>query len=117
VSLNGNFEKATALFENIKTQASQVDSSLTRHVAAIEARSLKALRELEKKMLRAEKRKYADVQNQLRKLKATLFPNNGLQERVENFSLFYAKWGKSFLENLYLHSLSLEQEFTILEEK
>jgi bacillithiol biosynthesis cysteine-adding enzyme BshC len=114
VSLNGNFEKATELFGQIKTQALRVDTTLSKHVAAIEARSLKALQELEKKMLRAEKRKYADLQRQLEKLKSALFPNNGLQERVENFSLFYAKWGKGFIEQLYKHSLALEQEFTVL---
>lgn len=117
VSLNGNFEKATELFEHIKSQALRVDTTLSKHVAAIEARSLKALQELEKKMLRAEKRKYADLQRQLEKLKAALFPNNGLQERVENFSLFYAKWGKGFIEDLYQHSLTLEQEFTVLIEQ
>ena len=117
VSLNGNFEKATALFEQIQQQATNVDKTLSRHVAAIQARSLNALQELEKKMLRAEKRKHGDLQNQLQKLKSALFPNNGLQERVENFSLFYAKWGSQFIEALYHQSLALEQEFTILVEK
>lgn len=117
VSLNGNFEKATALFEQIRQQAMLVDKSLTSHVSAIQTRSLKALQELEKKMLRAEKRKYADLQRQLEKLKAALFPNDGLQERVENFSLFYAKWGQEFIEQLCEHSLTLEQEFTLLMEK
>jgi uncharacterized protein YllA (UPF0747 family) len=78
---------------------------------------LNALQELEKKMLRAEKRKHADLQRQIEKLKAALFPNNGLQERVENFSLFYAKWGKDFIEELHKDSLTLEQEFTILLEQ
>ena len=117
VSLNGNFEKAAQLFEQIRQQATLVDKTLTNHVEAIQTRSLKALQGLEKKMLRAEKRKYADLQRQLEKLKAALFPNGGLQERVENFSLFYAKWGKSFIEELCEHSLTLEQEFTVLVEE
>lgn len=114
VSLNGNFEKATELFEHIKLQASQVDATLSQHVAAIQTRSLKALKELEKKMLRAEKRKHTDLQKQLEKIRTAIFPNNGLQERVENFSFFYAKWGKEFINELYNHSLTLEQEFTVL---
>ena len=117
ISLNGNFEKATALFEQIQLQATSVDKTLSKHVAAIRARSLNALQELEKKMLRAEKRKHVDLQSQLAKLKAAIFPNNGLQERVENFSLFYAKWGSSFIEELYDQSLALEQQFTILIEE
>jgi bacillithiol biosynthesis cysteine-adding enzyme BshC len=117
VLLNGSVEKATTLFEQIKEQALQVDATLSRHVYAIQAKSLKALHGLEKKMLRAEKRKFSDHQVQIEKIKAALFPNNGLQERVENFSRFYAKWGRSFIEELHKHSLSLEQEFTVLVEQ
>lgn len=116
VSLNGNFESAEALYSQIKTQATDVDATLLQHVEAIKTRSLKELQELEKKMLRAEKRKHADLQEQVQKLKAALFPNNGLQERVENFSRFYAKWGRGFIDDLYKHSLALEQEFTVMME-
>jgi len=31
--------------------------------------------------------------------------------------LFYAKWGDDFFKNLNNHSLSLEQEFGIIEEQ
>jgi uncharacterized protein YllA (UPF0747 family) len=85
-------------------------------VTAIKARALKTLQELEKKMLRAEKRKYSDQQNQIEKIREAMFPRNGLQERVENFSSFYAKWGPQFIDELYKHSPALEQEFTILME-
>ncbi|HEU4472085.1 MAG TPA: bacillithiol biosynthesis cysteine-adding enzyme BshC [Flavisolibacter sp.] len=115
VSLNGNFEKADALFEQIKTQAGAIDPTLLQHVAAIKARSLKSLQELEKKMLRAEKRKFGYQQHQLSKLKEALFPRGGLQERVENFSSFHASWGSRFIDELYRHAPSLEQRFTILE--
>ncbi|MGZ5192185.1 MAG: bacillithiol biosynthesis cysteine-adding enzyme BshC, partial [Flavisolibacter sp.] len=117
VKLNGNFERADELFEQIKEQAGAIDPTLTRHVAAIKSRSLKTLEELEKKMLRAEKRKFSDHLNQVKKIKAALFPNNGLQERVENISGFYATWGKSFIDELYKNSLVLEQKFTILIEQ
>jgi uncharacterized protein YllA (UPF0747 family) len=114
ISLNGNFEKAEELFEQIKTQAGAIDSTLSRHVAAIKARSLKTLQELEKKMLRAEKRKFSDQRRQIQAIKNALFPGAGLQERKENFSLFYAKWGSGFIEGLYQNSLTLEPEFAIL---
>jgi hypothetical protein len=39
-------------------------------------------------MLRAEKKKYEAQQRQINKLKTQLFPNNSLQERVENLSVF-----------------------------
>jgi hypothetical protein len=47
-------------------------------------------------------------------VKDVLFPRSGLQERVENFSGFYAKWGPRFIAELLHHSLALEQQFTIL---
>ncbi|MDQ3279103.1 MAG: bacillithiol biosynthesis cysteine-adding enzyme BshC, partial [Bacteroidota bacterium] len=114
VSLNGNFEQANALYETIREQAETIDPTLSQYVAAIKARSLKELQELEKKMLRAEKRKFADQQRQITVLKEALFPANGLQERVENFSGFYAKWGRAFVAELLRHSPALEQQFTIL---
>lgn len=114
VELNGNFEKAETFYEQIRMQAEAVDKTLSQHVIAIKTRSLKELEELEKKMLRAEKRKFAEQQRQIQKIREVLFPGDGLQERVENFSRFYAKWGRSFIEELYKTSLALEQEFMIL---
>ena len=68
-------------------------------------------------MLKAEKIKFEAQQRQLNKLKAQLFPHNGLQERIENIMPFYAKWGRGFIDTLYKHSLALEQEFGIMLEK
>jgi bacillithiol biosynthesis cysteine-adding enzyme BshC len=116
IELNGNFEKAEAFYEQIRLQAEAVDKTLSQYVNSIKSRSLKDLEELEKKMLRAEKRKFEEQQRQIQKIKEVLFPGDGLQERVENFSWFYAKWGSSFIEELLKSSLALEQEFTILTE-
>ena len=117
ISLNGNFEKAEALFDQIQIQAGAVDATLLNHVSAIKTKALKTLKELEKKMYRAEKRKFSAQQNQLQRIRQTLFPQNGLQERVENFSSFYAKWGPAFIEDLYDHSPTFRNEFTILTEQ
>jgi bacillithiol biosynthesis cysteine-adding enzyme BshC len=114
IELNGNFEKAEAFYEQIRTQAEAIDKTLSQYVTSIKTRSLKDLEELEKKMLRAEKRKFEEHQRQIQKIKEVLFPEDGLQERIENFSWFYAKWGRSFVEELNKNSLALEQEFTIL---
>jgi bacillithiol biosynthesis cysteine-adding enzyme BshC len=113
--LNGSLERAEALFTAVEAQAAAVDATLAPHVASIRARSIKLLRELEKKMLRAEKRKYQDSESGINKIHAALFPGGGLQERRENFSYFYAEWGSTFLEQLLHHSPALEQEFTLLE--
>jgi uncharacterized protein YllA (UPF0747 family) len=72
--------------------------------------------ELEKKILRAEKRNFADVRNKIHEVHEALFPLNGLQERVENFIPWYAVYGKAFIDLIYNNSLTLEQEFVVLEE-
>ena len=107
-------------FENvyyqIKELVKQIDTTLEEHVAALEKKQLKKLSSLEKKMFRAEKRKFTVQKNQLNKIFSELFPNDGLQERTENFMLFYSKWGDTFFKILYENSSSLEQEFCVVEE-
>jgi bacillithiol biosynthesis cysteine-adding enzyme BshC len=117
IKLNGNFTDAEQLYESLKKQVVSVDTTLARHVEALKTQSLYRLHELEKKMLRAEKRKFTDQQRQIHTIKEKLFPKNGLQERIENFMYYYAKWGRDFIQHIYEHSLSLEQEFVIVIEK
>jgi bacillithiol biosynthesis cysteine-adding enzyme BshC len=105
---------ATSYYDHLKYVAQQVDDTLTGHVAALQTRALKPLHELEKKLLRAEKRKFEAQERQLNALKNALFPNNSLQERVENFMPFYAKWGRDFIKMVYDHSFTVEQQFVVL---
>lgn len=112
--LNGSLTQMEQLYESFKTQAGAIDTTLTRHVDALKLKTVQRLQELEKKMLRAEKRKFSDQQRQIQAVKEQLFPGNGLQERVENISYYYAKWGKDFISLLYNQSLSLEGEFVIV---
>jgi len=116
LSLDGSLAAAAALFEDIAEKAGRVDPGLSRHTAALKTKALTQLQELEKKMLRAERRKYGDQQRQLTALKDALFPRNGLQERVENMSYYYARWGTAFLEALLQHGTAWEQQFIILAE-
>lgn len=116
VVLNGSLTAIEKLYESVKSQAGSVDQTLEQHVEALKTKTIFRLKELEKKMLRAEKRKYSDQQRQIASVRTALFPGNGLQERSENISYFYAKWGSGFLRKLYEESLTLEQEFVILRE-
>jgi bacillithiol biosynthesis cysteine-adding enzyme BshC len=117
IKLNGSLTQVKELYELFKKQAGAVDSTLSKHVDALREKAVHRLQELEKKMLRAEKRKFSDQQRQIHTIKSKLFPGNGLQERHDNMLYYYAKWGKEFIHKLYEHSLGLEQEFVILSEK
>ncbi|MEK6846341.1 MAG: bacillithiol biosynthesis BshC, partial [Nanoarchaeota archaeon] len=113
----GSLTELEQMYESFKKQAAAVDSSLEKHVSALKQQTVYRLQELEKKMLRAEKRKFADQQRQIHAIKEHLFPGEGLQERRENLSYYYAKWGREFIQQLCQHSLGLEQEFVIICEK
>lgn len=117
LTLEKELSDARVYYDKVKNISGKVDSTLVRHVEALQAKALKPLQELEKKILRAEKRKFKDQRRQIQSLKSALFPLNNLQERIDNFMPYYAKWGKDFISILYKNSLALEQEFVVLEEK
>ena len=83
-------------------------------MAALYHKALKNVEGLEKKMLRAEKKKFATAQQQIHTLRADLFPGGSLQERVENIMGWYARRGRPLLDEILQHSGALEQHFTIL---
>jgi bacillithiol biosynthesis cysteine-adding enzyme BshC len=114
LKLNGAFAQAEELYTALKQQAEAIDSTLSQHVDALKTKAIYRLQELEKKLLRAEKRKFTEQQKQIQHIRQNLFPGNGLQERKESFLSFYATYGRGFIAQLHQHSLALEQEFIVL---
>ncbi|MBO9657223.1 MAG: bacillithiol biosynthesis cysteine-adding enzyme BshC [Chitinophagaceae bacterium] len=114
LQLEDTLAQTNALYDSILQQATAIDTTLEKHVQALRQKAMYRLTELEKKMLRAEKRKFSDQKGQIQAIRKTLFPGDGLQERIDNISYFYAKFGKRFIDKLYEHSLGLEQEFVVL---
>ncbi|MEO7309515.1 MAG: bacillithiol biosynthesis cysteine-adding enzyme BshC [Chitinophagaceae bacterium] len=107
-------EQVNQLYAQMQWLAAAVDPTLQPHVASLHTRSLQNIHGLEKKMLRAEKRKFKDQHRQLATLRSMLFPNNSLQERVDNFMPLYAKYGAELLDVLYEYSLGLEGAFGVV---
>jgi bacillithiol synthase len=114
VNLDKELKQAEDYYEKIRTSANQIDPPLSQHVEALKAKALKALKELEKKLLKAEKRKYEDQRRQIHEIRSALFPLGELQERIENLIPNYAAWGKQFIEVLFENSFALEQKFVVL---
>jgi len=114
ISLKQEEIDSKALFQHLKKRASEIDKTLIQHVHALEVDHLKKLDGLEKKMLKAERKKQAIQLQRIWKLKEELFPNHNLQERVENFMPYYAQYGQAFIQTVLNHSLALEQEFGVI---
>ncbi|RYY56131.1 MAG: bacillithiol biosynthesis cysteine-adding enzyme BshC [Chitinophagaceae bacterium] len=115
LSIHSFIDSTNELYGSLLTQATQVDPTLSRHVDALRAKSLYRLVELQKKILRAEKRNFADRGRQINALKKELFPNGSLQERVDNILPLYARQGRKLLHELHRHSPGIDAAFIILE--
>lgn len=117
LTLEEEWREMSALFEKIKLRSYKIDPTLSPSASAVQARLKHAVDNLEKKLIKAEKRNYAVRLEQLSIIKAELFPKDSLQERTENFGLMYVKWGQSFIDELVKHFEPLDFEFTVLTEK
>jgi len=101
-------------FEKLNAIATQTDKSFSGAVKAQEVKQIKGLENLEKRLRKAEKRKYADELERIIQLQNELFPNQGLQERRNNFSEYYLEFGEAFIKELLKNLKPLEANFTII---
>jgi bacillithiol biosynthesis cysteine-adding enzyme BshC len=117
LSLKDEWSELRQTLEKIKLRSSKIDPTLAQSTDAILARLEHAIDRLEKKLIRAEKKNYHTRLEQIDHIKAELFPKDSLQERTENFGLFYVKWGRQFIDELIRSFEPLDFQFTVLTEK
>jgi bacillithiol biosynthesis cysteine-adding enzyme BshC len=101
-------------FAALHLLATQTDSSFENAVKAQEHKQIKGLEYLEKRLLKAQKRQLDDHLERALKLKKELFPNDSLQERQTNFSVFYEEYGTAFIDNIKENLDPLDLRFTII---
>lgn len=101
-------------FVTLNEIAQRTDPSFTGAVKAQEAKQIKGLENLEKRLLKAEKRILSNQLERISLIQNELFPNEGLQERKQNFSEFYIESGTLLLSKLLTELNPLEQKFSIL---
>lgn len=101
-------------FDHLLVIAQQTDPSFLGAVKAQQAKQLKGLDNLEKRLLKAQKRKHADELKRIADLQNALFPNQSLQERQANYSEFYIESGPALIEKLFAELKPLENQFNIL---
>ncbi|SHJ09783.1 bacillithiol biosynthesis cysteine-adding enzyme BshC [Algibacter luteus] len=101
-------------FEDLYKLAKQTDKSFLGAVKAQEVKQLKGLDVLEKRLLKAQKRKLSDEVERMIKIKNELFPNGSLQERNANFSEFYLDYGELLIAMLIKNLEPLKSEFLIM---
>lgn len=114
LSLHDEWVEMEEIFDKIKERASKIDPTLRPSAEAIKARLCKAIDNLEKKFVKADKLNFEDAISQIDKIKSKFFPNGHLQERVENFGLLYVKYGDELINDLLKYFNPLDMKFTIL---
>jgi bacillithiol biosynthesis cysteine-adding enzyme BshC len=117
VAKNSNVDLSTsnqtaalsALYNEIKTRATQIDPTLEKTIEAELAKAMSGLQQLEGKMMRAAKqRSDADVQ-QIRKIAEKLMPGGTPQDRVESV----LNWKQPFISAKQLAEAIDPMEFSI----
>ncbi|MDM1367910.1 bacillithiol biosynthesis cysteine-adding enzyme BshC [Myroides marinus] len=101
-------------FKTLENIALQTDKSFIGAVNAQKVKQLKGLENLEKRLQKAEKRNHAEKLERITLLQNELFPNNSLQERIVNFSVYYKEFGDELITTLFNQLEPLSHEFDIV---
>ncbi|MDT8347711.1 MAG: bacillithiol biosynthesis BshC, partial [Flavobacteriaceae bacterium] len=96
-------------FEALYTIAQKTDASFLGAVAAQERKQIKGLEQLEKRLLKAQKRNLEDYVKRAQKLKASIFNRAGLQERIVNILELQTKTNVSVIDYLQSQNQALSQ--------
>jgi len=100
VNLNNFNSPLSDVFNSITELVSTIDKSLLGSVEAEKQKALNGILVLNQKINKALKQQSETDINQIWAIKSKLFPNNMPQERYDNLSMYYTKYGKIFIENL-----------------
>ncbi len=114
LALTNHIASLNELYESIQQDVIKIDTSLGDHAKNLSVQAQKKLALLEKKMIRAEKRKQQISIDRIQAIKGSLFPKNSLQERVENFAEWVGDYGWDWVEAIMQHSTTLNPCFTII---
>lgn len=82
-------QELKVIYSALAKKVQEVDPTLVATTEAELQKQLNALKNLETKLIRVKKQKEEVSVTKIRKIKEYLFPNGDLQERTENFILFY----------------------------
>ncbi|MGB3590342.1 MAG: bacillithiol biosynthesis cysteine-adding enzyme BshC [Nonlabens sp.] len=104
-----------AQFSDLYQLAHKTEKSFETAVAAQEQKQVNGLEYLEKRLLKAQKRKLTDYVDRGLRLQDTLFPGGSLQERQVNFSFLYEVYGNDLIEAIKQSLDPLDSRFTVIE--
>ena len=114
LDLQDQINNLSTLYSTIKNEVLKVDPTLGTHADNLAQQAKAKLLALEKKMVRAEKRKQSVDIQRIHRIKKELFPQDNLQEREEHFSRWVGQFDLSWIDTIMEHSTGLESRFRII---
>ena len=106
-------KELAAFFEQLQQKAAEVDGSLKGFIGAEQAKAMKSLDNIEKRLRKSEEQKHETALQQIEGIKQKLFPGGGLQERHDNFLNFQLN-NPDFIKELLDHFDPFDYRFNLL---
>ncbi len=103
-----------ALREVLVKEAGQIDKTLLATAEAHVVRIEEILKKFDQKVRNAERRKHADMLTRIDELHEQFFPENGLQERFENFIPYFLQNSGNLISELIRGLDSASHEFLVI---
>lgn len=100
VSLEDAKARLNDIYASILETVSAIDKTIAGTTEAEKQKSINGLSNIEQKINRSLKQKSETDINQIWGIKGKLFPNNVPQERHDNFSMYFTKYGNAFIPEL-----------------
>ena len=117
INLNYLKESLKKQFKVLDSIVKITDSSFLGAVNAQKKKQLNGIDKLEKRLLKAQKRKMSSIENDLKYIHKEINPDNIFQERKINFIDFYLQYGDTFFQNLFDSIDLFEKKFWVLDLK
>ena len=116
ISLDLNFlkDQLESQFDFLEDLIKKTDKSFKGAVIAQKKKQIKGISNLEKKLLKSQKRKMNDLVERINIIYESIFPNNDLQERQVNFFELYEEHGIDILSFLKKNIDPFDNNFTVL---
>jgi bacillithiol biosynthesis cysteine-adding enzyme BshC len=115
LSLAEQLQSVDNVFQSIAARAKIIDPTLEGKVLAEGNKQLKIIEHLELRLRRTVKAQQETEVNKIRKIKSSLFPNNGLQERHDNFFQYYDMYGDQLLDLMKENIDAFDKNFITIE--
>jgi uncharacterized protein YllA (UPF0747 family) len=115
ISLMKEQSSLIEIFNHIKVKAVETDPTLGEMIEAEKIKLTKQIEQIESKIKRSLKKREEASLNRIINLKAKIFPENGLQERHDNFFQYHTSLDLDIMQLLKDNLNPLEKAFFIFE--